>query len=51
MLGELSAEQATLKGSIKPAVGATIGRVLATLTKAGIAIAIWLVLTVSAFWP
>lgn len=50
VIGELSAERATLGGSMKPALGATIGRVLGTTGKVGIAIAVWLVLTFSAFW-
>lgn len=51
VIGELTAERATVTGSMKPAIGATIGRVIGTTSKVGIAIAMWLVLTVSAFWP
>lgn len=51
LIGELSAEHATLDGSMRPAIGATIGRVIGTTSKVGIAAAMWLVLTVSAFWP
>ncbi len=51
IVGELTAEQSTLKGSMKPAIGATIGRVLGTTGKIGIAMAMWLALSVSAFWP
>ncbi len=50
-IGEMTAEHATIKGSMKPAIGATIGRVLGATSKVGIAIAMWLTLTVSAFWP
>ena len=51
VIGELTADQATMKGAIRPALGATIGRVLGTMSKVGIAMVLWLVLTVSAFWP
>ncbi len=51
VVGELSAGQSTIQGTMKPAIGATIGRVIGTTSKVGIAIAMWLVLTVSAFWP
>ena len=51
LVGELSAERATVSGSMKPAIGATIGRVIGTTSKVGIGIAMWLGLTVSAFWP
>lgn len=51
VIGELSVRDATLRGSMKPAIGATIGRVLGTTSKVGIAMAMWLVLTVSAYWP
>ncbi|MHC4415096.1 MAG: DUF456 family protein [Planctomycetota bacterium] len=51
IVGELSAERATLRGSVRPAVGATIGRVLGTTGKVAIAVAVWLALSISAFWP
>lgn len=51
IIGELTAEQSTIKGSMKPAIGATIGRVLGTMGKIGIAMAMWMALSVSAFWP
>ena len=50
IIGELTAEQATIQGSMKPAIGATIGRVLGTMGKVGIAMAMWMVLSVSAFF-
>ncbi len=40
-----------VRESIKPATGAVIGRVLGTLSKLPIAIAVWLVLSLAAFWP
>ncbi|MCH7546021.1 MAG: DUF456 domain-containing protein [Planctomycetes bacterium] len=51
MVGELSTQETTMKDSLKPAFGATVGRVVGTASKLGITIAIWLVLTVFAFWP
>ena len=51
IVGEMTAEHGTIKGSMKPAIGATIGRVLGTTSKVGIAMAMWMTLTVSAFWP
>ena len=44
-------EEASVKGSMKPALGATIGRVIGTASKVGIGIAVWLALTVSAALP
>jgi uncharacterized protein len=41
----------SLQGSIKPAFGATIGRVVGTMSKICVALAVWIVLSVSAFWP
>jgi uncharacterized protein YqgC (DUF456 family) len=52
IVGELGApEPPTVRDSIKPATGATIGRILGTLSKLPIAVAIWCALTVAAFWP
>lgn len=53
VVGEVSATQnpMTVRKSIRPAAGATIGRVLGTVGKIGTAIVVWLVLCVSAFWP
>ena len=51
MIGELSAQETTMKDSVKPAFGATVGRVVGTASKLGITIAMWLVLTIFAFWP
>lgn len=51
MFGEISAEQPrTMRGSILPASGATFGRVLGTAGKVGIAVVMWLVLSVAVFW-
>ncbi len=50
VLGELTAEQRSLRSSMKPALGATIGRVVGTTSKVGIAIVLWLVLSITAFW-
>ncbi len=52
IVGETSGRQPqTMKGSIKPALGATIGRIVAAMSKVGIALVVWIVLCVSAFWP
>ena len=51
MVGELSAQETTMKDSVKPAFGATVGRVVGTAGKLGITIAMWLVLSLFAFWP
>lgn len=49
MMAEITAEQAmSLYGSVLPAIGATFGRILGTVAKVGIAMAIWLVLVVAA---
>jgi uncharacterized protein YqgC (DUF456 family) len=50
VIGEVTGENArTVTGSMKPAVGATIGRVIGTLGKIIIATVVWIVLTVAAF--
>ena len=51
IIGELTAEKSTVKGTMKPALWATIGRVVGTTSKVGIAMAMWLALSVAAFWP
>jgi len=51
VVGELSAEGATIGGTLKPATGATIARILATIAKVGVAVVIWIALSVSAFVP
>ncbi len=51
IIGELTAEQTGIRDTMKPAVWATIGRVVGTTSKVGIAMAMWLALSVSAFWP
>ena len=52
IVGETSGRQPqTLKGSMKPAIGASIGRIVASMSKVGIALAVWIVLCVAAFWP
>ncbi|MCA9297169.1 MAG: DUF456 domain-containing protein [Phycisphaerales bacterium] len=48
-VGELSHEERTIRQTLKPATGATIGRLLGTLAKLPIAFAIWLVLVISMF--
>jgi uncharacterized protein YqgC (DUF456 family) len=52
VVGEITAQQPrTMKQSLRPATGAAIGRVMGTVSKVGIAIAIWLTLTMAAIWP
>jgi len=50
-VGELSAEGASKRGSVRPATGATIGRVLGTMGKMGTAVVVWVALSASAFLP
>jgi len=52
VMGELSQLEATKtkRHSLKPAFGATVGKILGTLAKLPIAFAIWIALVVSAFW-
>jgi uncharacterized protein len=52
IIGEVSGEKPkTVGGSMKPAIGATIGRLVGTMGKLMIAIAVWAALSVSAFVP
>ncbi len=52
VIGEVTGEEPkTVKGSMKPALGATVGRVFGTVSKLAVAIVIWLALSVAAFWP
>ncbi len=48
-VGEVSRDGATVKGSLKPASGAAVGRVAGTLAKTGFAAVVWVVLVVAAF--
>ena len=51
IIGELSnANDVKLKDTLKPAAGAVIGRVLGTLAKLPCSIAVWLTLSIAAFW-
>ena len=50
-IGELTARDSTVRGTLKPATGATIARILATVAKMGVAVVIWVSLSISAFWP
>lgn len=52
IIGEMNnSRETTLKETLKPATGAVIGRVLGTLAKLPCAIAVWVILSVSAFVP
>jgi len=50
LLGELSHERATMTTALRPALWATLGRLLGTTGKVALTVVIWLVFTVSAFW-
>ncbi len=50
MIGEMTGQDATAAGSIKPATGATVGKILGILSKLPIALAVWIGLCVAAFW-
>ncbi len=49
-LGELSAPRSRAEDALKPAAWATLGRVVGTTGKVGIAMAMWIALSFSAFW-
>lgn len=49
--GELSAPGVRLRDAWRPASGAAIGRLAGSLGKVPFAVAVWLVLSVAAFWP
>jgi len=52
LVGEVTGEMArTTRDSIKPALAATIGRILGTTGKVAFALVVLLVLTVGAWWP
>lgn len=50
IIGEMSHHEGTFNKSIRPATGATIGRILGTLSKLPIAITVWIGLSVAAFY-
>jgi len=50
ILGEISNEDVLVRDALKPAAGASIGRILGTLSKMPVAMAVWLLLSVAAFW-
>ncbi len=51
MAGEITGQVPnSMQGSIKPAIGATIGRVVGSMSKVCVTLAIWIVLSVAAFW-
>jgi hypothetical protein len=50
VVGEISGQQPkTVSGSLKPAIGATLGRLAGTMAKLAIAIAVWIALSAAAF--
>lgn len=50
-LAEMTVHEATVRGSVKPAMGASIGRILGTAGKLAVAISVWVILTFVAFVP
>lgn len=51
IIGELNnSNDVKFKDTLKPAAGAVIGRVLGTLAKLPCSIAVWMLLSISAFW-
>jgi uncharacterized protein YqgC (DUF456 family) len=52
IVGELAnGRESTVRAAMRPATGATIGRIVGTLSKVPLAAVIWLVLTIGALWP
>ena len=52
VVGELGHHETnSVRETIKPATGATIGKVLGTLSKLPIAVAVWAALSIAALWP
>jgi hypothetical protein len=50
LLGELTHERATLRSAWRPALWSALGRLAGTTGKFALALVIWMLLTVSAFW-
>ena len=50
VLGEFSNPETTVRDTLKPAAGASVGRLLGTLSKMPVAMAVWLMLSIAAFW-
>ncbi len=50
LLGQASYEDATWKGSIKPAAGAAVGKIVGTLIKVPLAVMIWIALCADYFF-
>ncbi len=49
ILGELTHKDRKLRDTAKPALGAVIGRILGTLAKLPVSLAVWVLLTIAAF--
>jgi hypothetical protein len=49
VIGEMTGQDKSLRGSLRPASGAAVGRIVATIAKTGIAVVIWLFLSVAIF--
>ncbi len=50
VIGELKDEERDVRETLKPAMGATVGRILGTMSKLPLAMAVWLILCTSVFW-
>jgi len=50
VIGEIGVARQTMRGSMKPAIGASIGRIMGTASKLGLSIVVWLTLSFAAFW-
>jgi hypothetical protein len=51
VVGELGTPGTELRATLRPATSASIGRILGTLSKLPIAVAVWVALSVAAFVP
>ena len=49
VLGEITHRDKGVTDTLRPAAGATVGRILGTLSKLPVAVAVWIALTVAAF--
>lgn len=51
ILGEMMSPGTELRDTLRPATGASIGRILGTLSKLPVAVAVWVTLSIAAFLP
>jgi len=50
VIGELKDEEMEVRETLKPAMGATLGRILGTMSKFPLSLVVWLILSTSVFW-